>query len=205
MKAMCAFANGRNDAGFVHPVVRAIVLHFWLGFDHPFIDGNGRTARALFYWCMLRNGAWLTEFLSISNIIVQAPVKYARAFLYTETDDNDLTYFVLFNLRCIKLAIKELQDHLREKLQEVREMEKLLKGQADLNYRQHALLSHAVKHPLASYTIRSHQTSHNIAYATARSDLLGLVDRQFLSMARSGKSMIFTVAEDFDERIRQRI
>src|SRR6266576_6923469 len=47
MEAMCAFANERDEKAFMHPVIRAIVLHLWLAYDHPFVDGNGRTARAL--------------------------------------------------------------------------------------------------------------------------------------------------------------
>ena len=51
------FCQWRNTPDwFIHPAFRAIILHFWLGYDHPFVDGNGRTARALFYWSMLRNG-----------------------------------------------------------------------------------------------------------------------------------------------------
>lgn len=50
MKNMCDFANGHNtDGPYMHPLIRAIILHFWLAYDHPFEDGNGRTARALFY------------------------------------------------------------------------------------------------------------------------------------------------------------
>ena len=94
MGLMCDFANSKTPEGFVHPVLRSIILHFWLAYDHPFVDGNGRVARALFYWSMLRHGYWLFEFVSISQIILKAPVKYGRAFLYTETDDNDLTYFI---------------------------------------------------------------------------------------------------------------
>ena len=48
MAQMCDFANSQTLEFFVHPVVRGIILHFLLAFDHPFIDGNGRTARALF-------------------------------------------------------------------------------------------------------------------------------------------------------------
>jgi Fic family protein len=62
-----------------------------LGYEHPFEDGNGRTARALFYWSMLNQGFWLTEFLTVSKILRKAPAKYARSFLYTEQDSNDLT------------------------------------------------------------------------------------------------------------------
>ena len=52
MERLLAFANATDDAVFVHPVVRAILLHFMIGYEHPFVDGNGRTARALFYWAM---------------------------------------------------------------------------------------------------------------------------------------------------------
>jgi len=95
MRAMCDFANGVNETEYLPAPVRAIVLHFWLAWDHPFVDGNGRTARALFYWCMARQGYWLCEFVSISRILRRARGQYARAYLYTETDDNDVTYFLL--------------------------------------------------------------------------------------------------------------
>ena len=49
VQAMLDFANGNDqEDNFIHPGGRAIILHFWLAYDHPFADGNGRTARALF-------------------------------------------------------------------------------------------------------------------------------------------------------------
>jgi Fic family protein len=77
----CDFANGDKGGAWTHPVVRAIVLHFWIGYDHYFEDGNGRTARAIFYWAMLRQDYWLTEFLTISTILRKAPTAYAQSFL----------------------------------------------------------------------------------------------------------------------------
>jgi len=112
---MCDFANGQTQVGFVHPALRSIILHFWLAYDHPFVDGNGRTARALFYWSMLHNGFWLCEFISISHIIRKAPAKYGRAFLYTETDGNDLTYFLHYHLDVISNAVKELHSYIHRK------------------------------------------------------------------------------------------
>ena len=106
MESMCEFANGASSAEFVHPAIRAMILHFWLAYDHPFVDGNGRTARALFYWSMLQGPYWLFEFISISQIILKAPVKYGRAFLYTETDENDLTYFLIYHSEVIRKAVE---------------------------------------------------------------------------------------------------
>lgn len=82
LQEMCDFANAKTPDFFVHPVIRGIILHFWLAYDHPFVDGNGRTARALFYWQMLHSGYWLFEFISISQFLRKAPVQYGTAFLY---------------------------------------------------------------------------------------------------------------------------
>ena len=80
LERLVEFANGDDicDGQYIHPVLRSILLHFQLAYDHPFHDGNGRTARALFYWSMLRQGYWLTEYLTISAILKQAPARYAR-------------------------------------------------------------------------------------------------------------------------------
>ncbi len=72
IQELCQFANQKSKP-FVHPVIKAIVLHFAIGYVHPFVDGNGRAARAMFYWYMLREGYWLFEFLPISRLFFRAP------------------------------------------------------------------------------------------------------------------------------------
>ena len=149
LDAMCAFANvaDGNAGPFLHPVLRSIILHFWLAYDHPFVDGNGRTARTLFYWSMLRHGYWLVEFLTISQIIRGAPAQYARAFLHTETDDNDLTYFVGYHLSVLDRALRALHEYVARKSAQQRHLESVVRGLTDLNHRQRALLGHALRHP----------------------------------------------------------
>lgn len=200
LEAMCRFGNDQATEGFLHPVVRSILLHFWLAYDHPFEDGNGRTARALFYWSMLKHGYWLTEFLSISTLLNRAPGRYSRAFLYTETDDGDTTYFILNQLKIVCRSIEELHGYLGRKIREVRETERLLR-QADLNHRQLALLSHALRHPDAEYTFRSHQTSHGVVYQSARTDLLDLEHRGLLTRRRVGQRFLFRPATDLAARL----
>jgi Fic family protein len=203
LEAMCEFANSEPTGAFLHPVVKAVLLHFWLSYDHPFVDGNGRTARALFYWIMLSQGYWLTEYISISRILRRAPAKYSRSFLYTETDENDATYFIHEQLAVIMQAIDSLKEYLARKVGEVRRTEALLRGSAGLNHRQLALISHALRHPGTRYTIKSHQTSHDVTYETARTDLLGLNEKGLLSVQRSGRAFIYTAVSDLDVRIRE--
>ncbi|WP_369573038.1 Fic family protein [Acidithiobacillus sp. IBUN Pt1247-S3] len=206
LERLCAFANGEEaDTPYVPPVLRAILLHFMMGYDHPFVDGNGRTARALFYWSMLRQGYWLTEYLSISEIIKRAPAQYARAFLYVETDDNDTTYFLLHQLEVIGKAMAALSEHLARKRRELRDAEHLLQHSAALrdrfNHRQLALLTHALKHPGYAYLIAGHQRSHRVTYATARADLLDLAAASLLEQGKRGRSFLFRVPEDLRARI----
>jgi Fic family protein len=195
MHTMCAFANGAEPDGFVPPAVRAILLHFWLAYDHPFVDGNGRTARALFYWSMARQGYWLCEYVSISRILRKARAQYARAYLYTESDENDATYFLLYQMRVLLRAIGDLHEYLGRKAAEMHAAEEIVRRasaiHAELNQRQLALVNHALKQPLARYSVQSHRISHGVSYETARSDLLKLVAQGLLSQRKIGKAHAF--------------
>jgi Fic family protein len=199
--AMCAFANKETPTDFIHPAIRSMILHFWLAYDHPFVDGNGRTARAIFYWSMLKNGYWLFEFISISRILLQAPAKYGQAFLFTETDDNDLTYFLLHQVHVICRAIEDLRSYVEKRTREMRSIETELRGLTFLNHRQRQIMVHALKHPSFLYTIESHRQDHGIVYETARTDLLGLADRGLLTKVKRGNAWTFMPAADLEARL----
>jgi len=200
MKEMCAFANA--DKPFVHPVLRSIILHYWLAYDHPFVDGNGRTARALFYWSMLRHGYWLCEFISISHIIRKAPAQYGKAFLFTETDENDLTYFILYHLEVIQKAVEQLHAYIRRKTRMLQQMESELHSLTTLNHRQRSLIAHALRHPGQRYTVESHRLSHNVVYETARRDLLNLEERRLLQGRKIGRTWHFKPIDGLEDQLR---
>ena len=200
--SMCAFANETTPDSFIHPAVRAVLLHFWLAYDHPFVDGNGRTARALFYWSMLHAGYWLFEFISISTVLRKAPVKYGRSFLYTETDDNDLTYFLLAQAEVMRNAVSELHQYIQRKTNETRQMEAQLHSIEWFNHRQVEVIQHALKHPGHKYVIAAHQKAQDVAYQTARTDLMGLAERGILEQRKRGKQMVFVSPVDLAARLR---
>ncbi len=203
LQRLCSFANeGESVDHFMHPVIRAILLHFWLGYDHPFEDGNGRTARALFYWYMRTRGYWLVEYLSISRILQDAPRKYTRAYVLTETDEQDATYFIAYQLEVIERAVEELHAYLRRKVKEVRDVETLLRGSGDFNHRQLALLGDALRSPDVTYSFKTHAATYSVTHETARNDLLPLVADGFLEQRRVGRSYTFTPPPDLAQRLK---
>jgi len=203
MQRVCDFANGKLDQSYLPAVLRAVILHFMIGYEHPFEDGNGRTARALFYWSMLKQGYWMTEFVSVSRILKKAPGQYARAYLYTQSDDNDLTYFLSYNLRVLHRAIDDLNKYLSRKIAEIREVRGLLvQGAAELNHRQLSLLNDALRNPDNVYTLRTHGVSHRISNETARQDLYALEGRGLLAREKMGKRFVFRSVPDLADAIR---
>jgi len=190
IEEICKFAN-KKSVHFIHPIIKAIILHFAVGYVHPFVDGNGRTARALFYWFMLKRGYWLFEYLPVSRLFLRAPAKYARAYLYTETDRGDVTYFIHYNLRVILRAVKDFHSYLNKQQRKISEAAKLLRSTPGLNHRQQALIYHALKNPDIIYTISEYKGIYGVSYGTARSDLLGLTELKYLEVEHRGSKMIF--------------
>ena len=190
VQELCDFAND-DDNEFIHPIIKGIILHFLVGYIHPFHDGNGRTARALFYWYALHKGYWLFEFMAVSRIILRSKVKYGLAHLYTETDDNDLTYFINYNVQAIDEAFNEMQTYIERKQKEQQEALKLIRGTRDINLRQAQILKEAIRQPEMAVTIASVVGMYDVVYQTARNDLMHLTQRGYLQQRKIGKKFVF--------------
>lgn len=201
LEEILVFANDRDKRPFIHPVIKAILLHFWIGYDHPYVDGNGRVARAVFYWYLLRKGYWLFEFVSLSRMVLRAASQYYRAYLYSERGENDATYFIMFNLQAIHLAINDVQKYIAQKQAEVRQSVALLRKVRGLNGRQRELIANALKKPDRVYTIYGHQQIHQISYQTARNDLFGLAKKKILLISKSGRTFQFLPSEKLTDML----
>src|SRR3990167_8382345 len=163
LERLVEYANQKEtDDGYVHPVIKASILHFWLAYLHPFVDGNGRTARAIFY-----------------------------CFLFTETDDDDMTYFLFYKLKAIVLSIKDFTEHYKNKIQNEKNIENLSTRLTGFNQRQISLLQYCNLNQGTTIDILTHQSKHRVAYQTARTDLLNLVKKGHFSLMKKGLKFIF--------------
>lgn len=186
---LIVFAN--NEDEFIHPIVKAIILHFLIGYIHPFNDGNGRTARALFYWFALKHHYDLLEYISISRIFVHAPAQYSRAYLLSETDSNDMTYFIDFNIHIIGRALEDLKQYIISKKQEESASLRLVEQIPDLSFRQAEILRDFIRYPTRYYTISEIAGKYKVSLPTARTDLLLLEEKGKLKKYQDGKRQVF--------------
>ena len=209
LKHLCNFANQEHSQGsdFIHPIIKAIILHFMIAYIHPFGDGNGRTARAIFYWSILRSDDyWLFEYVSISKFIKEKRGAYDKAFIYTETDDFDLTYFIYNQVETIEKAIKSLYEYIDRKRDEFNQFmdwvnrSPLAKA---LNRGHLEILKEAVKSPGQEFTAKQVAIDFGVTENTARKYLVDLADRDLLviAQAKRGKARIYIAPANLKARL----
>ncbi len=191
LEDICRFANDKDDLAFQHPLVKAIILHFMIGYVHPFVDGNGRLARALMYWYALKRNYWLFEYMAISKVIKGSKGRYGLAYLNAETDDNDVTYFINYNLDCMEKALKNTREYIARKQKEQRDALKLISDHPELNFRQAEILKDLIKRKGEPVSIMEISSKFNVVHQTARSDLVYLVENGFLERMKVGKRLLF--------------
>ena len=196
---LCRFFNEQDAPQFIHPIIRGIIIHFMVAYVHPFADGNGRTARALFYWYMLKQGYWLTEYLSISRVIAKSKKSYEKAFLYTEADGMEMGYFVAYNMRVLQQSFKQLQDYIKRKQEEKRAANSFLRI-GNINTRQAQIIKMFADDSNLVVTIADLQAKFLVSPTTAKADVVGLMNMGLLSEISFNKvKKGYIKGEQFDE------
>ncbi|NLL28250.1 MAG: Fic family protein [Bacteroidales bacterium] len=203
LSKLCDFANNDNKDNFIHPIIKGIIIHFMLAYIHPFVDGNGRTARSLVYWYLLKKGYWLTEYLSISRIIYRSKKKYELAFLYTENDENDLSYFIQYNLETLNKSFEELKIYLQQKISEQNDLI-LFKEIPEINERQAQILKILIEKPKTIFTAKELTIRFNVSIKTTRKDLQQLVSMGLMEEFNINKRQLgYIKVNDFDKKLEE--
>ena len=191
MEELCKFVN--EDKVFIHPIIKASIIHFMIGFIHPFKDGNGRTARALFYWYLLKKDYSLIKSISISRAILDSRIQYDKAYLKSENDDNDLTYFIMYSIKSLRVAFESLVRY-RDKKKDEREKSNLIAYkliQKGLHKRQADLVGYLYSKGTNKVNISSYSEKNDIVRQTARKDLNDLEKLGLIEEEKMGRNVIF--------------
>ena len=99
------------------PLVQAMALHYHLAAMHPFLDGNGRTARAMEALILRRAGLTDRAFVAMSNYYYDEKPAYLRILGEVRQDSHDLTPFLIFALNGIRIQCERLTAEIRKHMQ----------------------------------------------------------------------------------------
>jgi len=152
-----------------------------------------RTARALFYWFLIKKGYSLLKHISISRAILDSRTSYDKAFLKTENDDNDLTYFITYSMKSLRVAFQNLVKYRDKKRTERIRASEVMYEMMDkgFNKRQSNLLGYLFIKPNSTITIPEYSKKHDIVRQTASRDLTQLEKKGVLTKHKDGKNLIY--------------
>ncbi len=195
MRSLCDFINNSGGDRFLHPVIKAIIAHYVIAYVHPFVDGNGRTARALFYWCMAKYGYWISKYISISTIIGMSKKSYENAYQYSAADGGDIGYFIQYNLEVINKAVERLTLYLHKKAGEAyNERQNIRKS---LNSRQLMAYDYLKSGAVISITAKEIADKCGVSIPTATKDLNYMVGEQLIEKVKThGKGYVYILHDE---------
>ena len=197
MEKLITYAN-TNDTdknSFTHPIVKAILIHFWIAYIHPFMDGNGRLARTLFYWSAARSGYWGFAYAPISKMIQKSKGLYEKAYIYTEQDNYDLTYFLDYNLRKIDEAITYIHSEIDNYRQGKSDAYIHLTKVRGFNDRQAQLLIYLSENSENYTTPTMHSNIYGVSFYTAHNDIKELFNKKYLKRTKVGRYMHYSATK----------
>lgn len=205
LQSLCNWVNADHDdiesQSYIHSLVKAICIHFSIGYEHPFNDGNGRVARALFYWFMFKKDYGAFRYISISNLLKEAATQYGKSYLYTETDEMDMTYFIDYQCSVIMRAVAAFKSHCQKTVENIESFDTWLFNSGvygKLSGKQRIVFQVAKSSPNTIFTARYVEEKLHCSYNTAATVLNGLVELNLFDKNKDGKEWIYSLRDKQD-------
>jgi len=173
-----------------------MILHFSIGYEHPFRDGNGRVARSLFYWYLFKNNFGAFRYIAISTLLKAASGQYGKSYLYTESDQMDLTYFADFQSRIVIRAISEFKKAYQKTMDDMQKFNVFLYNSGlfgKLSDKQKVVLQVAKSGTAHEFTAVNVKENLGCSYNTASTVLNGLVEMKLFRKRKQGREWVFTM------------
>lgn len=173
------------------PLLKGIILHYFLAYIHPFFDGNGRTARTLFYFKAIKNNLKFVEILSLSAYLKNHGKQYEKSFDKVVESEYDITYFIDFNLDSLKSAL----DKVAEKVEFLQKISTLREG-LGVSAQQIGLLQRMALHKFRVYDIEGYAKLIDKSREIARQELKQLSDLGLLEEIKVSKKNVYRIKKD---------
>jgi Fic family protein len=124
MEELLQFINNKENID-IHPVLRSGIVHYELVRIHPFVDGNGRVARALSTLLLFLEGYDIRKFFSLEEYFDSDALDYYKALQSVARNQGDLSVWLEYFTKGLSIELSKIKDkvenisidaHLKEKL-----------------------------------------------------------------------------------------
>jgi Fic family protein len=177
-----------DNKRYLHGLVKGILLHYFIAHVHPFFDGNGRTARTLFYFKSMKNDLKFVELLSVSAYLKNNGNRYEKAFDNVVNNQYDLTYFVDFCLDSLLTALKRVEDKIKY-LFKISDIQK----EYNLTNTQIMLLQKLALNKFVTISSNEYSKERGRTREIGRKELKDLFKKKFLIEKKQGKKLVYSI------------
>lgn len=181
-----------NHPRFIHSLIRGILLHYFIAYIHPFFDGNGRTARTLFYFKAIKNDLKFVELLSVSANLKEHGRRYEKSFDLVKEHELDMTFFIDF---CLDSLITAL-DKVEKKVNYLIDISSLIEKEG-INSNQVSLLQRMALNKYRATSIEEYAEDIGKSREIARRELKDLLNKGYLREEKKGKKYIYYIQSKF--------
>ena len=108
-----AFLNNLSSQE-INPVLRSGIVHYELVRVHPFVDGNGRVARALATLILFQEGYDIRRFFSLEEYFDRDASAYYEALQSVEKRDGDLTFWLEYYTLGLGIELAKIKDKIEQ-------------------------------------------------------------------------------------------
>lgn len=185
-----------NNPRYLHGLIKGILLHYFTAYIHPFFDGNGRTARTLFYFKSMKNNLKFVELLSISANLKQHGKRYEKSFDLVKEHELDITFFIDFCLDSLLLSLKKVE----QKVNFLITISELIKRDS-LSETQVSLLQRMALNKHKSISIEEYASEIGKSREISRRELKGLFAKGYLSELKQGKKFVYKVNSKYLKKV----
>lgn len=206
-----------NHDGFEethHPILLAIGVAYLFTNARPLPSWNGVMATLVTRLLFLQSRLPVLALVPIMRLHrawqdgafgpPMVPVAQRDSFVVAD-DEIDFTIYNATLVRLVRLELDATERALQRIVKRDEDLSGQLTSDSGINHRQRAVLSAAMRDSSNVFRIDAHQRTHKVAYATARSDLLGLADMGLLRCRRANRAFIFSPAPGLSQLLRKRV
>lgn len=182
MRELVEWINHETE---IHPVLMSGIAQFQLVHIHPFLDGNGRTARLLSTLCLYQRGYDFKKLFTISEYYDRNRADYYQAIQSVRQQEMDMTRWIEYFVQGLSTQLQEVKSLGRQAIEH-----DIMAKQHHLSNRQKLAIEYIAKH--GGISIQQFEgICPDVTRRTLQRELKELIDKNILRTTGATSNLIY--------------